>query len=47
MVVVDNCQYYQAMKQLKGYQVHRQQNGLPQIHVVENLEKGLLTGAYR
>ena len=33
MVVVDNGQYYPAMKQLESYQVNRQQNGLPRIYL--------------
>ena len=37
IVVVDNRQYYPAMKQLESYQVHRQQNGLPQIYLEINI----------
>ena len=36
MVMVDNYQYYPAVKQLESYQVNRQQNGLPQIYLEIN-----------
>ena len=36
MIVVNNRQYYPAMKQLESYQIDRQQNGLPQIYLKIN-----------
>ena len=33
LVLVDNSQFYRAMKQLEIYQASRQQNGLPQIQL--------------
>ena len=46
MVMVDNWQYYPAMKQLESYQVNRQQYGLPQIYLkINNLGETLLPAA--